>query len=586
MTETNVELDLEEEEEEPEEEKEGSFHKMVQSYNSLLLKMGKAPRKVRIPKGSGEVDESIGRGSRYTVIPTIDDDNMEEIEFYAIQEPFSYARIMYNKLESEYTYNVIEPQMSEKESEILALVKDTLERTLGYNWEEMANKDKTEFLMEALNNFIESRDLHIDPIARERLQYYVIRDYVGYAHVDPLMHDTYVEDMSCDGQGIPIFSFHQKYESIKTNIIFKEKETLDSFIIQLGQRCGRQVSVAMPILDGTTYEGHRVQATYSDEVTTRGSTFTIRRYKEKPFTPVDLVKFHTASSEMLAYSWIAVEHGESMICAGGPACGKTSTLNALMLFCPPTAKIVTMEDTREINLYHQNWIPGVTRAGFGEKGADGKSAGEVDMYDLVKAALRQRPNYIMVGEVRGKETYTMFQAMATGHTTYSTMHAESLTAMVHRLENPPISCPRILLTALNFVIIQASAKVQNKEVRRIKFITEIVGFEPETNEMITNNVYEWDQKNDKFIYKGHSYIFDKIQEMKNLTHDEMNEEFLRRVDIVNYAVEKDITELKDMADLIVRYYKEPMEIVEAIRNEMGWVRESLSDSEEEKTEAW
>ena len=245
-----------------------------------------------------------------------------------------------------------------------------------------------------------------------------------------------------------------------------------------------------------------------------------------------------------------------------------ATLNAIALFIPPGAKVVTMEDTREINLPHENWIPGATRSGSGERGPDGKAAGEIDMYDLVRAALRQRPNYIIVGEVRGKETYTMFQAMATGHTTYSTMHADSVKGMVNRLENPPINCPRILLTALRNVIIQTHARVGMDMVRRIKQLIEIVGFEPETNELISNTVYEWDQATDKFIFKGHSFLFDKIMEMKNLTHEELLQEFERRVDIVKYMVAKDLSDHQDIWDLIRAYYKDPKATAEMARKDM------------------
>jgi flagellar protein FlaI len=379
-----------------------------------------------------------------------------------------------------------------------------------------------------------------------------------------------VEDISCDGVGIPIFLFHQKYESIKSTVVFPDDENLNSFVVSLGQRCGKQISVASPILDGTTQEGHRVQATYAREVTTRGSSFTIRRFKEKPFTPVELVKYNTASVEMVAYLWLAVEHGKSMMVCGGTASGKTATLNAAAIFIRPGAKIVSIEDTREINLPHENWIPGTTRSGVGERGADGKAPGEIDMYDLVRAALRQRPNYIIVGEVRGKETYTMFQAMATGHPTMSTMHADSVKSMVNRLENPPINTPRILLTALNFVIIQTQVRVGTNIVRRIKQVVELVGFEPETNELITNTVYEWDQASDSFVFKGHSFLFDELMEMKNLTHEEMEAEFQRRVDIMKYLVERDITDFKQISRVIVSYYQYPEETIKRIRQEMGW----------------
>ena len=330
----------------------------------------------------------------------------------------------------------------------------------------------------------------------------------------------------------------------------------------------KQISVSDPILDGTTPEGHRVQATYSREVTTRGGTFTIRRFKEKPFTPTDLIKFGTASPEMIAYLWLGVELGESMIVVGGPASGKTSTLNAIAIFIPPAAKIVSIEDTREINLPHQNWIPGTTRSGIGEKSITGKASGEIDMYDLVRAALRQRPRYIIVGEVRGRETYTMFQAMATGHTTYSTMHAESVKAMVNRLENPPIGTPRILMTALNNVIIQTQIKVRDEIVRRIKEIVEIVGFEPETNELITNVVFEWDPKKDRFIFRGHSYLFDKIINLKNWTHEEMDKEFERRINVIRYLDKKNITDFRDIWKIITDYYRDPNETIAKITEEL------------------
>jgi flagellar protein FlaI len=243
-------------------------------------------------------------------------------------------------------------------------------------------------------------------------------------------------------------------------------------------------------------------------------------------------------------------------------------LNSITLFIPPGAKIVSIEDTREINLPHENWIPSTTRTGVGEKNADGKSAGEIDMFDLVRAALRQRPNYIIVGEVRGKETYIMFQAMATGHSTYSTMHADSVKSMVNRLENPPINCPRILLTALRNVMILSQVRVGNEYVRRMKQLVEIVGFEPETNELITNMVYEWDQATDRFIYKGHSFLFDKIMEMKSLTQEEMQEEFERRIEIVNYMVAKNLINHRDIWAITQSYYKEPQKTLLRTRKEM------------------
>ncbi len=544
--------------------------KIKRGYYGALSRLRSEPIKVKQAKGAAARRRQWkhGRGSVYTEIPPITDPAIQEIGFYGVTEPFSYIRVTYNSTVSDYLMSVIEPGMTEEEEELLKTIKDTFEKTLDYEWDKIDMTNKKSYLEKSVDSYIKSRGIRIEPISEDKIKYYIARDFVGFGPIDALINDPHVEDVSCDGVGIPLFLFHNKYESIRTNVVFADENTLNSFVISLGQRCGKQLSVSNPILDGTTVEGHRVQATYAREVTTRGASFTIRRYKEKPFTPVELIKYGTASPEIVAYLWLSVEHGESAIICGGTASGKTATLNAMALFIPPGAKIVTMEDTREINLPHENWIPGTTRSGSGERGADGKTAGEIDMYDLVRAALRQRPNYIIVGEVRGKETYTMFQAMATGHTTFSTMHADSVKSMVNRLENPPINCPRILLTALRNVIIQTHARVGMDMVRRIKQLIEIVGFEPETNELISNTVYEWDQATDKFVFKGHSFLFDKIMEMKNLTHEELLQEFERRVDIVKYMVIKDMSDFRDIWDLIRSYYKDPKATADRARKDM------------------
>ncbi len=538
------------------------------SYLKLLRRM--APNRasrVMVPV-RGET-QSVRPGSAITVIPDITDPAIEVLDQYPVVSDYAFVRITYNNNLSEYLYEVIEPSLSREEQELLDLLKDTLHRTLGYEWEKLTQLDKEEYLRESVDSFIRTRGIKVEKLAKKRIGYYIIRDFVGHGPIDVMMRDDMVEDISCDGYNVPIFIFHGKWESTRTNIIFTNEDELNSFVVTLAQRSGKQISVAAPILDGTTVEGHRVQATYSREVTTRGSTFTIRRFKNKPFTPTDLMRYRTVSPEMMAYLWIGVENGESMILVGGTASGKTSALNSLAIFIPPGAKIVTIEDTREINLPHENWIPGATRTGVGERDKDGRAAGEIDMYDLVRAALRQRPNYIIVGEVRGKETYIMFQAMATGHSTYSTMHADSVKSMVNRLENPPINCPRILLTALRNVLIQSQVKVGNEFVRRMKQIVEIVGFEPETNELITNTVYEWDPATDRHIFKGHSFLFDKIMEMKSLTHDEMMAEFDRRVEVVSYLVKKDIRNHREIWNLVNSYYKDHDKTLDRIRKDLA-----------------
>ena len=504
-------------------------------------------------------------GTFITAMPALAESAMNEVEVRAVNPPYSYSRVTYNDRTKEYLYEVIEPQLSAHEKQLVEHLKTTLARILGSDVGNLSLVDKRSYLRGEAEEYFRSRGITLGPLSMERVIYYVLRDFVGYGPIDALIFDPEVEDISCDGVGVPLFIFHGKYESVKTNVVFPDEDSLNSFIVMLGQRCAKAVSVSSPILDGTTPEGHRVQATYAREVTTRGASFTIRRFKERPFTPVDLVMMGTANEEMVAYFWLAAEQGESVIVCGGPAAGKTSTLNAIALFIPPTAKVVSIEDTREVNLPHENWIPGATRSGTGDRGPDGKAAGEVDMFDLVRAALRQRPNYIIVGEVRGRETYTMFQAMATGHTTYSTMHADSVKSMVNRLENPPINTPRILLSALNNVIIQIQARTEKGVVRRLKQVLEIVGFEPETNELITNTVYEWDPGTDKFVFKGHSFLFDKIMDLRNYGPDEMDAEFQRRTEVIRYLVRNAITDYRQLWGTIAQYYKDPNEVMARVR---------------------
>ncbi len=550
--------------------------------------MARKKKKVLLPRGTVAATATWdgAKGSYLTRIPDVASESIEELEIVPVKPPHTYARVIFDNENSEYLYETFEPELSEREKKLLETMKEALNKTLEYDVETFGSRDKEEYLKESVETFIRSREFKMEKATKEKVIYYIVRDFVGYGPIDVLMSDPMIEDISCDGTGVPLFIFHKKYESLKASGVFGDDDSLNSFVVYLGQRCGKQISVANPILDGTTWEGHRVQATYSREITTRGSSFTIRRFKEKPFTPVELIQYNTASPEMVAYLWIAMEHGKSMMCCGGTASGKTATLNAAAIFIRPGAKIVSIEDTREINLPHENWIPGVTRSGVGEKGVGGKAAGEIDMYDLVRAALRQRPNYILVGEVRGKETYTMFQAMATGHPTCSTMHADSVKSMVNRLENPPINTPRILLTALNFVIIQKHARVGNSTVRRITQMVELVGFEPETNELITNTVYEWDSGTDTFVYKGHSFILDELMEMKNMTHEEMDVEFQRRVDIVNYLVEKNILDFREISELVVSYYQFPDQTIKKIRDEMGWVREEIVSPTREEGETF
>ncbi len=550
--------------EEPEKkEKKGSAGLMA-GYFGMLFRLKPKPMMVAVTKNEAGIDLT-----KITEIPKISEPNVDEVEILPIKQNYAYVRIKYDNRSNEYLYEVIEPKLTDDEKDVLSLLKETLVASVERMTEVEAN-EKEKYLRRMVEKLMMQLGISLHPISKERVMYFVIRDFIGYGIINVMMIDPNVEDCSCDGVGVPFYIYHRKYGSIRSNLKYDKEVELDGYVVWLAQKCGKHISVASPLLDATIPDGSRLQATLGKHVTKRGSSFTIRRFKDNPFTPLDLLKFKTMSTEMMAYLWIAIEHGQSMLVCGGTASGKTTTLNAVLLFIPPQMKIVSIEDTRELNLPHENWVPGLTREGFGGKSmVTGKAAGEIDMFDLLTAAMRQRPQYLMVGEVRGKEAYVVFQAMATGKTCYSTFHAEDVQAMVHRMENDPINLPRALITALNIVLMQAQVKVGTKMTRRVKSLTEIVGIDPETNELITNSVYTWNPADDTFNYSGHSYVYEKVRMARNWSPREMERELKRRVDILEYMKKVSIDNHRKVATIISAYYKDPEKVMKEVRAKLA-----------------
>ncbi|MEF8873448.1 MAG: ATPase, T2SS/T4P/T4SS family [Candidatus Thermoplasmatota archaeon] len=523
----------------------------------------KKPKKVYLPS-----DESTDFEGEITEVPKIVEENVKEIETNAIDDPYTYVRIKYDNTSNEYIYEVIEPQLNEQEEDVLEAVKDQIvDRVELISLE--SEGEKEEYLEHKINEILSDLDIQLRRESRERIKYYVKRDFIGFGPIDVMMNDPDPEDISCDGVGIPIYVFHRKYGSMKSNVSFDDAEELDNYVIWLAQRSGKHISVADPMLDATMPDGSRLQETLGTHVTQKGSSFTIRRFEEDPYTPIKLIDFQTFNPEMMAYAWIAIENGQSMLICGGTASGKTTTLNAILLFIPPQQKIVSIEDTRELNLPHDNWVPLLTRSGFGEVDEEtGKKAGEIDMYQLLQAALRQRPQYMMVGEVRGEEAYVVFQAMATGKSAYTTFHADDVQTMVNRMENDPINLPRALVGALDVVVLQSKVKVGTKMVRRVKALTEIVGVDPDSEELITNKAYTWNPADDSFNYSGHSYIYDKVAQSKNWSQREMEREVKRRKIVLEYLNQEEIYNYQDFAQVVTNYYRDKETVLEKAKNKL------------------
>lgn len=484
-------------------------------------------------------------------------------EVYPIHEPYVYAAVVREPNTQRIRYEVIEPTLLKEEEDQLKEIKAILIEEIDVHLKEIGTRDKAEeYLENKIREIIKDYRLKIAEEAIDKLMYYIIRDFLGYGKIDPFMKDHLIEDISADGVNIPIYVWHREYESLPTNIIFNDVDELNSFVVRLAYLAGKNISLAMPILDASLPDGSRIQITYGKEITRRGSTFTIRRFRVDPLTISDLISFGTLSSDMAAYFWYAIENRASILVSGGMAAGKTTMLNCLSMFIKPGLKIVSVEDTAELNLPHENWIPSVVRTGFGY---DEKGAGAITLFDLLKAAVRQRPDYLIVGEVRGAEAYTLFQAMATGHLGMGTIHGESVSSVVHRLGSEPMNIPRPLLTMIDAVTVQLRTEVDGKPARRTRTVTEIIGLDPRTQELLTNEVYRWDAKRDVFSYFGRSYILEEKMKRMGLNEEEVREELHRRKTVLDWMVKKGIRRYTEVVSVIREYYADPARIYRKAR---------------------
>ncbi len=488
-----------------------------------------------------------------TLVDARIDDSYEIIDQYWIEAGYSLIIIALNKKSNQREYLLFEPTLTDFEYELLERLYEDLRDVLILTAEDI-KKDRRRILLEKMNKLIDNYGITLERFSRYKLQYFLIRNFIGWSRIDPLMKDPNLEDISCDGNRIPLFLYHRTYRNIKTNIAF-EPDVLNSLAITLAQRSGKHISTGSPIIDATLPDGSRLQLTFGTEVTTRGTSFTIRKFREEPFSPVELMEIGTFSADSLAYFWMAIENNKSLLFIGGTASGKTTSLNAVSLFIPPVAKVVSIEDTREITLYHDNWIASVTREALSEGG------NVISMFDLLRAAMRQRPEFILVGEVRGSEAQTLFQAMNTGHTTFSTMHAGSVDAAIHRLESEPLNVPRNMVQALNIISVQGLIFHGTERVRRVQEVVEVAGIDPSTGNLRVNNVFVYDPVHDKFSYTGRSQIYSDIAEKRGWTREQLEAEILARKNLLEEMRKQGIKDYISVATLFHAYYIDAKDVL-------------------------
>ncbi len=502
------------------------------------------------------------------------------VEHYWVNKPFAFVTVLYDAAGADYEYHVSEPVLDDFETYVHGDLTKILRNKLLYRDLDHDGDRATVFGGEAKAVMMDHAAT-VEDGSLHKLLYYLLRDFIHMGPIDPLMRDGGIEDISCDGDEIPVFVYHGSYRDLVTNVVFAHGE-LSSFTVRLAQRAGKPISISDPLVDASLSDGSRVQLTLGTDISTRGSNFTIRKFSEVPYTPVDLVRWNTFSVEEMAYFWLAIENNKSLLFAGGTGSGKTTSMNAVSFFIPQNSKVVSIEDTREITLPHDNWIQSVTRDTFT---ADGR--GEVSMYALLQAALRQRPEYLLVGEIRTEQrvALTFFHAIATGHTAYSTFHADSVEGVLNRMQNEPLGVPTQMLDGLDIVSVQRQIYQGEDRVRRNVDVTELVSTET-GSEVELNPMFARDAVTDVHEQVGESRVLTEIAAERGWSAADVDRELRDRADVLRYLVEYDVRDYCEVAATIQAYTKNPDAVLARVRadEDLPTVVDAWSESDDGGTD--
>ncbi len=514
------------------------------------ITLPKTPTILETPISSEDREKMRNMKMMYPLIPSHPKKN---------EKVYAYARIGWDDKQNAMVYNVVEPHITPEDRKVVEDIKRELEEKLDVDFFRLGEIKAKELVMEEVKKIMSS--MHADKRKRDTLAYYTQRDIIGLGRIEPLMRDEDIEDVSCDGHGIPIYVYHRNplLGSMITNIFFKDKDELDSFTMKLSQKCGKSVSVAEPLIDGSLQDGSRVQATLGTDIARRGSNFTIRKFTSSPLTPIHMLEYGTVDSTELAYLWLAMENRKSILISGGTATGKTSLLNALSLFIKPSLKIVSIEDTPELRLPHPHWVPEVARTPV----SLGKETGDISLFDLLKESLRQRPDYIIVGEVRGKEAYVLFQQIATGHSGLATIHAASFDQLMDRLTTEPISLPPALIENIDIILFLTQVKIKDRYVRRMNEILELKGMRGKRPE--TDVIFKWKPIQDVFEHKSKSLVMESISKVLGFTEKTLKDELTVRRSILEWMKDRKIFDYKDVAKIINGYYSDPDRVINLVQ---------------------
>jgi flagellar protein FlaI len=483
------------------------------------------------------------------------------IDKYPLYEPFAHVAIVQNPKIGEYKYILDELQLDPLERGVYNRILEILLAEIESPKEEIL--DPRKFFAEEAKKIVDKYRISLGwlpDVSWYKILYHAERDLVGFGRIDPLMRDPNIEDISCDGVNRAVYIWHRNYESIETNLEFESDEELDNMVVKLVHMAGKHVSSAFPIVDASLPGKHRLAVCYRREVTPFGTAFTIRKFREDPYSIIDLINLGTFSEEMAAYFWLCLENRASVMVLGGTASGKTTALNALACLIKPGSKIITIEETAELNLPHENWVSLIARQSYG---LGGSSVGEVTLFDLVKTSMRHRPDVLIVGEVRGQEAYVLFQALATGHGGLCTMHAENLDSAVKRLTQKPMDIAPAYIPLMNIVLsiqrVHLVKGTEKKAYRRVMNVNEIADYED------YRNVLKWNPSDDTQLQQfNKSLMLTSVSDRTGIGKKEIMDELQRRKDVLHWMREHNIRSYRDVAAIIAEYYARPKQIYEKV----------------------
>ena len=470
---------------------------------------------------------------------------------------------------SDIEYHAIEPQLNEKEKKKFELITKRILKKAPEKDSVTSDKELIEILKQLIEEIVDideragdidlSKDkaikkmkkVKVTTIEKNDIEYALIKEIIGVGPLECFMKDPYLEDLHII-TGEKVHLIHKTFDMIKTNIEI-DKEIASEFSRNLSEKMGNPVSEGQPIADGVMPDGSRVNIVYSNEVSIKGPTMTIRRFTETPISITELIKWGTLSSGIGAYLWLCLQYGRSIFLCGETACGKTTTMNAIVPFIPPEKKIYTAESTPELQVPHTVWQRLLTKT-------SGPEEGQVDLFDLLKAALRSRPDYIIPGEVRGAEGNIVFGAMQTGHPCMTTFHAATVTKVIQRFTGDPINVPKTFMDNLDLVLIQVAVEQKGKKFRRCTAIEEIEGYNREVDGVMARTAFEWNPTEDKHLFRANRNSFvleEKIARNAGYTDlAEIYEVYDRRKLILERMVEEDILDYYQVVKFIWTYYRE------------------------------